>query len=201
MLASRCRRLPGKCRLWCPAGWRLPTEDSGNDAAWLRRMASMAELFLFIRCGDRDAGGLHRELHLPRLGYVRRSTSCSSSWCASRSLWYCTWQLFVLLLVGFALDGLVLLASSWRRTSPTRSSLSSLAWSAVVACGELFGFYGNEKYMAVPLGARVQSDCGHCLELLRVWVSVPHSFLRIDPMIFPPQVLNLQRWTIICLTS
>ena len=71
-----------------------------------------------------------------------------------------TWQLFVLLLVGFALDGLVLLASSWRRASPTRSSLSSLAWSAVVACGELFGFYGNEKYMAVPLGARVQSDCG-----------------------------------------
>ena len=99
MLASRCRRLPGKCRLWCPAGWRLPTEASGNVAAWLRRMASMAELFLFIRCGDRDAGGLHRELHLPRLGYVRRSTSCSSSWCAALlvvpgSSWsFCSWAL------------------------------------------------------------------------------------------------------------
>ena len=62
---------------------------SGNVAvAWLRRMASKAELFLLIRCGDRDAGGLHRELHLPRLGYVHRSTSCASSWLALLSLRY-----------------------------------------------------------------------------------------------------------------
>ena len=87
MPACRCRRLPGKCRLWCPAGWLLPAVASGNVAAWLTRMASMAELFLFIRCGDRDAGGLHRELHLPRLGHVSRSTSCSSSRWASRSSW------------------------------------------------------------------------------------------------------------------
>ena len=32
----------------------------------LRRVAHMAEFFLFIRRGGRDAGGLHREGHLPR---------------------------------------------------------------------------------------------------------------------------------------
>jgi hypothetical protein len=29
------------------------------------------------------------------------------------------------------------------------------------------GFHGNEKYMAVPLGAGVQGDGWHCLEFLR----------------------------------
>ena len=52
-----------------------------------------------------------------------------------------TWKLFVLQLVGFALDGLVLLlASSWSRASQRRSSLSSMAWSAVVVGGQLLAF-------------------------------------------------------------
>ena len=71
-----------------------------------------------------------------------------------------TWQLFVLLLVGFALDGLVLLASSWRRASPTRSSLSSLAWSAVVACGELLAFTATRSAWLIPLALEFKVIAG-----------------------------------------
>ena len=38
------------------------------------------------------------------------------------------------------------------------------------------GFHGNEKYMAVPLGAGVQGDGWHCLEFLRNWLSVLSVF-------------------------
>ena len=140
---------------------------SGNVAvAWLRRMASKAELFLLIRRGDRDAGGLHRELHLPRLGYVHRSTSCASSWYALLSLRYlaalCHSSRGLCLgwlgdVVGFFVE------SCFPKTEFfvfCGLECSGGARSAV-------GCHGNEKYMAVPLGAGVQGDGWHCLEFLR----------------------------------